>query len=293
MVPDDKAANPLNAMPHTMMKHRLLSTTLLALLSAQSLALTPPGLAEDGDAAYSSYEKAPEHRAFAIAPGGAWGWNASADSPTLAQDKALAVCQDNTRQKCVLYAINSRVVLDKKSWPLLWGPYATAATANKAVTGTAPGQRMFDLSYRDAHGQPAKLSQLKGKVVVLHFWGSWCPPCRKEMPELGALQKALADRKDVVFVLLQIRESFDVAQRWVHQQALALPLSDSGNRSPSDTHLQLASGTTMADRDIARSFPSSYVLDKQGLVVFAQNGPVPGWTGYEDFLRDVLKRSGK
>lgn len=276
-----------------MMTHRLLSATLLALLSAPSLALGPPGLAEAGDAAYRSYEKAPENRAFAMAPGGAWGWSASADSTELAQDKALSACQENTHQKCVLYAINSRIVFDKKSWPLLWGPYATAATANKAVTGTAPGQRMFDIAYRDAHGQPAKLSQLKGKVVVLHFWGSWCPPCRKEMPELAALHKALADQKDVVFVLLQIRESFDVAQRWVQKQPLALPLSDSGSRSPSDTHLQLSDHTTLADRDVARSFPSSYVLDRHGLVVFAQNGPVSGWPGYEVFLRDVLKRSGK
>jgi len=275
------------------MKRRLLSTAMLALLSAPSLALGPPGLAEEGDAAYSSYEKAPENRAFAIAPGGAWGWSASADSTDHAQDKALTTCQENTRQKCVLYAINSRIVLDTKSWPLLWGPYATAATANKAVTGSAPGQRMFDISYHDEHGQSVKLSQLKGKVVVLHFWGSWCPPCRKEMPELAALHKALADRKDVVFVLLQIRESFDAAHRWMQHQPLNLPLSDSGSRSPSDTRLQLASGATIADRDVARSFPSSYVLDRHGLVVFAQNGPVPGWPGYEALLRDVLRRSGK
>jgi hypothetical protein len=113
------------------------------------------------------------------------------------------------------------------------------------------------------------------------------------MPELAALVKALVDQRDVVFVLLQAREAFDVSQRWVQNQHLALPLSDSGTRSPGDTHFQLANNTPVADRDIARSFPSSYVLDKQGLVVFAQNGPVPGWPGYEPFLRDVLKRSGK
>ena len=276
-----------------MLKLRLLHAAVLALLSAPALAVGPPGLPGAGQEAYQNFEKAATHRAFAIAPGGAWGWSATADSANLALDQAMSACQDGTPQKCVPYAVNQQIVFDTKSWPLLWGPYASAASASKATVGTGIGQRMVDLAYRDENGQPAKLASLKGKVVVLHFWGSWCPPCRQEMPELALLVKALSDRKDVVFVLLQAREALDVSRRWLQNQHLALPLSDSGTRSPADTHFQLANATAVADRDIARSFPSSYVLDKHGLVVFAQNGPVPGWPGYEPFLRDVLKRSGK
>ena len=72
-----------------------------------------------------------------------------------------------------------------------------------------------------------------------------------------------------------------------------MPLSDSGTRSPSDTRLQLANATTVSDREVAQSFPTSYVLDRHGLVVFSHAGPVQDWSAYEPFIRDVLKRSGK
>jgi thiol-disulfide isomerase/thioredoxin len=276
-----------------MSKLELLCCTVLSLLASPSQALGPPGLPPGGDDAYRADEKEQGQRAFAIAPGGAWGWSSAADSTDSAQDKAMSACQENTHQKCVMYAINSQIVFNAKSWPLLWGPYATAALATKASSGNELGQRMVDIAYRDAQGKPAKLSNLPGKVIVLHFWGSWCPPCRKELPDLAKLQKALADRKDVVFVLLQLRESFDVAQRWAQNQHLDLPLSDSGNRSQSDTHLKLGNNASITDREIARSFPTSYVLDKHGLVVFSQSGPVQNWSLYEAFLRDVAKRSGK
>ena len=252
-----------------------------------------PHLGDEGQAAYQHYLTQVSHKAFAIAPGGAWAWKSDLMSVAQAQTEALEACQATTRQKCVLYASDERTVFNAQAWPLLWGPYATTAQAAKVTLGTAPGQRMVDITYRDEQGHSVKLSSLKGKVVVLHFWGSWCPPCRQEMPELVKLHQAMADRKDVVFVLLQIRESFETARRWAQNQQLALPLFDSGSRSPGDTRLQLADGTSMADRDIARSFPSSYVLDKQGLVIFSQPGPVQDWLQYEAFLRDAAKRSGK
>lgn len=260
-------------------------------LTAQAQSL--PGLPPNGEAAFRDYEKAQDHRAFAVAPGGAWGWNAGADSPEQAEDKALAACQSGTHQKCVLYAGNEQVVFDAKSWPRLWGPYASVTAAKAAVDGFEPGKRMPDIAYRDANGRSRQLSKLKGKVVVLHFWGSWCPPCRREMPELAKLYKALADRRDVVFVPLQVREPFAVAEGWADKQHLDLPLADSGSQGENDTLIHLAGNATLDDRMISRSFPTTYVLDKHGLVVFSHVGPVHDWPQYEAFLRDTASRSGK
>jgi thiol-disulfide isomerase/thioredoxin len=276
-----------------MLKHPFLIAAANVMLSTAVLAAEPAGLSAQGLADYRQFLTAAPHRAFAMAPGGAWGWSAEAESAEAALDKALSACQGGTPQKCVPYQVDSQIVFDAKAWPLLWGPYVSAAAAGKAVTGTLPGQRMPNLTYHDAQGLPAKLSDLKGKVVVLHLWGSWCPPCRLEMPDLTRLAKSLEDRKDVAFVLLQAREPFDKAKRWADGQKISLPLSDSGTRGSSDTRLSLADGSMVADRDIAHNFPSSYVLDKHGLVVFAQSGPVPDWPQYEAFIRDVVKRSAK
>ncbi|MGV0975147.1 MAG: TlpA family protein disulfide reductase [Azonexus sp.] len=275
------------------MKSHLLSAALMMLPVAQAPAQQLPGVPVAGQEAYQAYEKAQEQRAFAIAPGGAWGWHADADSPDIAEDKAISACKSNTHQKCVLYARNNQVVFNAKSWPGLWGPYATTAVAAKAPGGTEPGQRMADIGFRDAQGKPAKLSGLKGKVVILHFWGSWCPPCRKEMPDLVKLHKALKEQRDIVFVLLQIREPFETSRRWAQSQHLELPLADSGSHGESDANLYLANNKLLPDREIARSFPTSYVLDKHGLVIFSHIGPVHDWPQYEAFLKDAAKYSGK
>lgn len=276
-----------------MKKKCFLAAIAFPMLALTAQAQSLPGLPPKGEAAFQDYEKARDHRAFAIAPGGAWGWNGAADSPEEAADKALSACQSGTQQKCVLYARNNQVIFDAKSWPRLWGPYASATVAKAAVDGVEPGKRMPDIAYRDANGRSTQLSKMKGKVVVLHFWGSWCPPCRREMPDLAKLYKALADRRDVVFVLLQIREPFTVAERWAHNQHLELPLADSGSQGENDSLIHLAGDATLNDRTISRSFPTTYVLDKHGLVVFSHVGPVHDWSQYEAFLRDAASRSGK
>lgn len=271
-------------------KHALAALLLLPTLPLQ--AHEPPGLPPAGQAAYREYQAAASHRAFAIAPGGAWGWAAEAGSPDSAEDEAIGACRAATRQKCAPYASDERVVFDAKSWPRLWGPYASAADARKAGSGRELGQHLHDIAYRDAQGAPSTLGKLRGKVVLAHFWGSWCAPCRKEMPELAKLHKALADRRDIAFVVLQVREPFAVASRWANAQQLTLPLADSGSGGD-DTQLRLTNGGQIADREIARSFPTTYVLDKHGLVVFSHIGPVDDWRQYEAFLRDAAERSGK
>lgn len=261
-------------------------------LWAEAVSARPePPLPPAGRADYADYLEAPDHAAFAIAPGGAWGWVSGQLSLETAREGALAACQANTSQRCVLYGEDGQVVFDAKGWPHLWGPYASAADAARVMVGRQRGQRMADLAFADAGGKGHKLSDYLGKVVVLHFWGAWCPPCRREMPDLQKLHDALEGRRDVVFLPLQVREKFDASRRWAAAQGLRLSLYDSGSSGDMDTELHLAGGRAVADRDIASRFPTTYVLDKRGVIVFVHVGPVYDWPQYEPFLRDVAERS--
>lgn len=266
-----------------------------AAVSSASIAapVMPPHLSPSDQAEYQAYLEAADHRAFAIAPGGAWGWVSGESDAGTAEQKALTACQAQTKQRCIPYAVYDRIVLDTRGWVQLLGPYATAQKARKAAVGAGPGQRFADLAFADTKGVRSSLSSLKGKVVVLHFWGAWCPPCRKEMPDLQRLHSALADRKDIAFVLIQTRERFDVSRAWTGKQGIALPLYDSGATGEDDAKFRLASGGLIADREIASRFPTTYVLDKHGLVVFSHVGPVADWLQYQPFLRDAAARSGK
>lgn len=249
----------------------------------------PPHLGERGLASFREYLASAPHRAFALAPGGAWGWQAGLPSAPLAEQAALDTCRAQTQQTCVLYAVDERVVFDAQAWPTLWGPYATATEAARAPIGTRRGERFPDLVFRDGQGRTHKLSDFQGRVRVLHFWGSWCPPCRRELPDLARLVRRLASERDIRFVFLPVREPFHTARAWLKAQGLDdLPLFDAGEKA-----FALADGRLLPDRQVAGMFPTTYVLDRHGLVVFSHLGDASRWEEYAPFLRDVVKRSGK
>lgn len=265
-----------------------------AVLPAPTFAAdVPPHLDAAGLAAWAEYGAAPVSKAFAIAPGGSYGWVAARASSEQAEADALAFCQSNTRQQCVPYAVDAQTVFDARAWPQRWGPYLTQRAAQQAPVGTQLGERFPDLAFKAADGSVRTLSRLRGKVAIVHFWGSWCGPCRREMPDLQRLHARLQSRRDIVVVPLQVRESFASAQAWAKQQGIAMPLFDSTADGSQAAQLALAGGGRLADRDIARAFPTSYVLDKQGIVIFAHHGPVHDWQQYEAFLQDAAVRSGR
>lgn len=265
----------------------------LALSACASADAAVPHLADAGQEDFRAFQHADEHRAFAIAPGGAYGWVAGLSAPEPARSAALERCRAAARRACVLYAVDREIVLDEQAWTGLWGPYADARTAAAARPGTAIGERFPDLAWTSAAGRRERVEELRGKVVVLHFWASWCGPCRLEMPQVEALRARLADRPDVVLVPLQVRESIDVSRRWASGQGLRLPLADSGATGSADTNLKLAGGGALPDRSIATVFPTTVVLDKRGLVVFTHIGPVRDWREYDAFIRDAAVRSGR
>jgi peroxiredoxin len=278
-------------------RSRVFSVALAALAGmladAAATPPAPPHLEASGLVEYREYLEAPDHRAFAIAPGGAWGWTSGEATAQAAEANALAICRKQTAQRCVIHGLDGRTVFDTAGWPRLWGPYADGAAAARAGVGRAPGQRLPDLAFNAPDGKPRRLSSYRGKVVLLHFWGAWYPPCRREMPELQKLHAALAGRPDVVFVLLQAREKLAVSRQWAAGQGIGLPLHDSGSSGEEDDNFHLGGGRTIRDREIAHRFPTTYVLDKRGLIVFAHVGPVHDWPAYESFLRDAADRSGR
>lgn len=63
-----------------------------------------------------------------------------------------------------------------------------------AISGAA----LFSASLTDTQGIKQNLIQYKGKIIVVNFWATWCPPCREEMPELSLLQQEYQDKNVVV-----------------------------------------------------------------------------------------------
>lgn len=121
-----------------------------------------------------------------------------------------------------------------------------------ARAGQAVGKPAADFTLADLGGQKVALQSLRGKVVVLDFWASWCDPCMRELPELEKLRQELAG-KDVAIVALNIDTERKNALAVVNRFKLGM------------TVLFDPEGKT-AERYDPPKMPSTFVIDKAGVV---------------------------
>src|SRR5437762_14269577 len=85
------------------------------------------------------------------------------------------------------------------------GPLAHGEVA--ALTMATSPLRLPDLAFDDADGKPRKLSEWRGKTVLVNLWATWCVPCRKEMPALDSLQNKLGGKDfEVVAINIDTRD---------------------------------------------------------------------------------------
>lgn len=76
---------------------------------------------------------------------------------------------------------------------------ATFFAENSAQTNNSVStQALFATTFPDENGKPQALKQWQGKIIVLNFWATWCPPCREEMPELSILNTQYHDKNVMV-----------------------------------------------------------------------------------------------
>ncbi|HLO04009.1 MAG TPA: redoxin domain-containing protein [Symbiobacteriaceae bacterium] len=94
----------------------------------------------------------------------------------------------------------------------------SSASASLKVGQAAPNFEVVDLD-----GKPVSLASLKGRPVVINFWATWCPPCRREMPEFEAV---LAQHKDsdLAFYALNVGESKLAVESFLQQVGVKLPV---------------------------------------------------------------------
>jgi peroxiredoxin len=91
-------------------------------------------------------------------------------------------------------------------------------------------RRDADFTLVDLNGKPWTLKSLRGNVVLVNFWATWCPPCRKEMPDLDALYRRFRDR-GLVILAISDEEAPKVKAFVEQQQKVSYPvLLDSGRR---------------------------------------------------------------
>jgi thiol-disulfide isomerase/thioredoxin len=158
---------------------------------------------------------------------------------------------------------------------LLGGAVAGAAYWHRAATPAGrpdifpvsrPAEPIaaWELELRDLHGQAVRLHDLRGRVVLLNFWATWCAPCRDEMPALETLARELGPR-GLTVVGVNYKESQADVQAFVREQKLGFPilLDDAGE---------------VAKRYQVFALPVSVLVDRRGMIVGTVLG-IRDWVG--------------
>ncbi|MHB1007612.1 MAG: TlpA family protein disulfide reductase [Chloroflexota bacterium] len=120
------------------------------------------------------------------------------------------------------------------------------------------GQPAPDLTLTSLDGQTLKLSELRGKVVLLNFWATYCDPCKAEMPALEKIYKEVRDNGGVVIGVDQ-KEPSGTVKKFIAEYGLTFPVALDEKGAASDTYA-------------VQYIPTTYVLDKQGVVRYMKVG---------------------
>ncbi len=142
----------------------------------------------------------------------------------------------------LLMAVGAWLVLDQRQQVAEQAQPAAATAARQAP----------DFVLQTADGATVRLSDLRGKVVLLNFWATWCPPCKAEMPDLNALHEEHGATRDFMVLGINMEESAAEVAAFAGPRKLTFPL------------LLDPDGTVSSGLYAIRSLPTSLIIDREG-----------------------------
>lgn len=127
------------------------------------------------------------------------------------------------------------------------------ADSGRVGVGVAKGQAAPDFTLSDSSGKSVTLSDLRGKVVLVNFWATWCPPCRQEMPSMEELYRKVKG-SGVELLAINVEENGKQAvEAFIEHNPHSFPIL----LDPEGRAQQLYN---------VNKFPETFVVDKNGIV---------------------------
>jgi peroxiredoxin len=143
--------------------------------------------------------------------------------------------------------------------------YRERPDATPAAGAELLGTRRPDFALPDASGATRGIAEWDGKVVALNFWATWCPPCRKEIPEFVELQARYGDR-GLQFVGIALQRPEEV-RAFIEEHRMNYPVLTG--------EMEVI---RLAERYGNRigALPYTVIIDRQGRIAYVKPGPLEG-----------------
>lgn len=114
------------------------------------------------------------------------------------------------------------------------------------------------VSFKGEDGKIVALGSLKGKVVFINFWATWCPPCIQEMPSINELKKSFNGNQDIVFLMIDVDSEMEKSSAFMKENSYDLPVYVPASEIPSDF--------------LGSAIPTTVILDKSGQIAARMEG---------------------
>lgn len=131
----------------------------------------------------------------------------------------------------------------------------------------------YYLDLVDANGNAIQLENLKGKIVFINFWATWCPPCIAEMPSIQKLYSEFESDQEVVFLLVEMDDKPQKAIQFMEKKGYSLPVHTPTSR--------------VSEELFQGNLPTTVILDKKGNIVHKTIG-MADYSG-EEFVEFIRK----
>jgi thiol-disulfide isomerase/thioredoxin len=122
----------------------------------------------------------------------------------------------------------------------------------------ASSEPLPNVIFWEGDGKTVDLASLKGKVVFINFWATWCPPCIAEMPSINALYGKFKDNENVAFLMVDVDGNYQKSDSFMKKHHYALEVVSPVGEIP-PVFMQGA-------------IPTTVILDKEGKLVYRQEG---------------------
>ena len=146
-------------------------------------------------------------------------------------------------------------------------------TAN-ITEGVAIGNRAIDFQLPKLDGTIVKLSDYRGKPVLLNFWATWCGPCRFEVPFLEQINASYSS-KGLIMLAVDIGENATTIQNFMTSLNVSLPVLMDANSTVAKTYGLL-------------NIPTTFMVDKDGIIRFKQIGAFQNGAVIEEALKAIM-----